>query len=334
MLHFFNYDLMQHNTFGISAKCKEYIQYDTIEELRSIIPTLVQPYLHIGSGSNLLFVGDYPGTIIHSNLKGINIQPSSSDDYVLACFNGSEIFDDIVEYCTGHNYYGLENLSLIPGEMGAAAVQNIGAYGVEIKDYIEYIDAISLIDGKSRRFSKEECQYGYRSSIFKNRLKGQYAIVSVTLRLSTVFTPHLNYGNLCQALNDAANITAKQVRNTIIAIRQEKLPSPQEIGSAGSFFMNPIVMEDKFQELLKQYPSIPSYPTDNGIKIPAGWLIDQCGWKGKRIGDAGVYPKQALVLVNYGKAKGKEILDLCKKIQDDVIDKFGIQITPEVNIIG
>lgn len=293
----------------------------------------------IGQGSNLLFTQDFKGTILHCTKKGICVIDDTQcklqygKDYALVEVGGGEIWDDVVYWCVQHGYYGAENLSLIPGEVGAAAVQNIGAYGVEASDVIEYVDAFHLPTGNIKRFSNKECKYSYRSSIFKTDYKGQYAILSVTLKLSTVFTPVLEYAGLKEYFVNRPAITANLVRETIIDIRNSKLPDPKIIGNAGSFFKNPIVEQSVCNRLLAEYPNLPHYDVANGVKIPAGWLIEQCGWKGKSLGNAGVYEKQALVLINKNNASGNDIYTLCQHIQDDVKDKFGIVIEPEVNII-
>ena len=318
-----DYNLLQHNTFGINTCCKEFIEYESLDELKHIAATLQAPYLHIGGGSNLLFAHDYDGTILHCAIKGIT--PLGDN---LIEVGGGELWDDVVDYCVGNGYYGAENLSLIPGETGAAAVQNIGAYGAEIKDIIAWVDVFHLPTRTTRRMMVGECQYAYRSSIFKTELKDQCAVYSVTLRLQPAFTPRLDY------FKDGVNIaSARELREHIINTRNSKLPDPKVTGNAGSFFMNPIVSEEKFLSLLNLYPTIPHYPAPNGVKIPAGWMIEQCGWKGKSKGNAGVYAKQALVLVNNGDADGEEIISLCETIQKDVMEKFGISITPEVKII-
>ena len=318
-----DYNLLQHNTFGINAKCKQFVEYESLDELKELRKTLCEPYLHIGEGSNLLFAEDYNGTILHCTIKGI--KPLGNGYLEIG---GGEIWDDVVDYCVRNGYYGAENLSLIPGETGAAAVQNIGAYGAEIKDIIAWVDVMHLPTGEIRRMKAEECKYAYRSSIFKTELKDQCAVYSVTLHLLSEFTPRLDY---FKGKSDIS--TAKELRQMIIDTRNSKLPDPKAIGNAGSFFMNPVVGQDKFKSLLQKYPDMPHYPANGGVKIPAGWMIEMCGWKGKSRGNAGVYAKQALVLVNNGNADGKEIISLCETIQRDVMEKFGIEITPEVKII-
>lgn len=327
-----NNSLKGHNTFGIDARCREYREYSSLAELLSLCHTLQKPYLHIGQGSNLLFTKDYDGTIIHCNVRGIRLLAEEGTD-VLISVGGGEIWDDVVAWCTIHGYYGTENLSLIPGEMGAAAVQNIGAYGVEVGDVIEYVDFVHLEAGEPRRLSAKECQYAYRSSIFKTSLRGECAVYSVTLRLSTIFTPHLTYGAIAERL-EGQEPSAQTLRDTIIDIRNSKLPDPKTLGNAGSYFMNPIISDASFKRLISLYPDMPHYRLgDDEVKVPAGWLIEQCGWKGRTLGRAGVYEKQALVLVNLGEATGADILRLQEAIQEDVKKKYGITILPEVNAI-
>ena len=253
----------------------------------------------------------------------------------MICGSG-EVFDEIVEASLKAGLYGLENLSLIPGDVGASAVQNIGAYGVEAKDFIETIEAVEIATGRVVGIPAEDCQYAYRQSRFKQDWKNKYLITHVTYRLATEFKPHLDYGNIRMELEQKGitEPTAMQLRETIIEIRNAKLPDPKVMGNAGSFFMNPIVSRQTYEQLAKQYERMPHYEVDeHHIKIPAGWMIDQCGWKGKHLGRAGVHDKQALVLVNLGEATGAEIVTLCEAIQADVKAKFGIDIHPEVNIV-
>lgn len=327
-----NYSLLSHNTFGIDVKCKRFIEYNSIEELRSCLPTITQePVLHIGGGSNLLFTKDFEGTILHSAILGKEVI-SCQDDSVTLKVGAGEDWDGLVDWCVNKGYYGLENLSYIPGEVGASAIQNIGAYGTEVEQYIEAVEAIEIATGEERLFSHDECQYGYRKSIFKAELKNRFIITHVYYKLSRSFVPNLSYGAL-QKNHPNKDITARELRASIINIRRNKLPEPKEIGSAGSFFMNPIVSREVFNQIVVLYPNMPYYEVDDKVKIPAGWMIEQCGWKGKQLGNAGVYAKQALVLVNHGGASGQEIVTLSKKIQEDVKEKFGIEIHPEVIFI-
>lgn len=328
------YSLKGHNTFGIEAKCSRFLEYETIAEAQEVARILREshtPYIIIGGGSNLLLTRDYEGIVVRSDVLGIQI----ADDK-MTCGSG-EVFDEMIEASLMAGLYGLENLSLIPGDVGASAVQNIGAYGVEAKDYIERIEAVEIATSRVVTIPAEHCGYGYRQSKFKQEWKNRYLITHVTYRLSTDFLPHLDYGNIREALRQAHGVsalTAQQLRDAIIGIRQAKLPDPKVMGNAGSFFMNPIVSRERYEQLAAQYPGMPHYEVDKDhVKIPAGWMIDQCGWKGKSLGRAGVHDKQALVLVNLGGATGDEIVRLCQAIQKDVEAKFGIDIHPEVNII-
>ncbi len=306
------------------------MEFTTVEEAQQVAEILREserPYIIIGGGSNLLLTKDFPGIVVRSDILGIQI-----DDNRMTCGSG-EVFDEIVEASLMAGLYGLENLSLIPGDVGASAVQNIGAYGVEAKDYIESIEAVEISTGKVVTIQAKDCGYGYRQSKFKTDWKNKYLITHVTYRLSTIFKPHLEYGNLKGTLGPGP-IVPFRLREVIVGIRNEKLPDPKVMGNAGSFYMNPIVPRAQYEALAAQYPEMPHYEVDaERVKIPAGWMIDQCGWKGKSLGRAGVHDKQALVLVNLGGATGDEIVKLCQAIQKDVKEKFGIEIHPEVNII-
>ncbi len=332
MKEYKDYSLLNHNTFGMDVKAKRYVEYDSEEELKNLIPTLDGEVLHIGGGSNLLFKGDFEGTVLHSAIKGIEVVDESAESALVRAGAG-EVWDDFVAWAVERGYGGVENLSLIPGEVGASAVQNIGAYGVEAKDVIALVEAIDLSNGQKRVFGTEECNYAYRQSIFKNALKGKYAITYVTYRLQKQPVLKLDYGNIRAVLGDNGQHTISDVRQAIIDIRNAKLPDPKVQGNAGSFFMNPVVSREKFLSIQKDYPQMPFYEVEGGVKIPAGWMIDQCGWKGKSLGRAGVHDKQALVLVNLGGATSDEIITLCNTICKDVYDKFGIDIHPEVNLI-
>ncbi|MBQ8676490.1 MAG: UDP-N-acetylmuramate dehydrogenase [Bacteroidaceae bacterium] len=321
-----------HNTFHIPATANRYVEYTSVEELQDIIPTLQgRPFLHIGGGSNLLFTRNYEGTIIHSRILGAETVEEDADTIQLRVGSG-EVWDDFVAHCVSHGWYGAENLSLIPGEVGASAVQNIGAYGVEAKDLIDEVECIDLVTGEWRVFNNSQCNYAYRSSIFKHEMKGRYAVVYVDYRLSKHFRPKLEYGNLSTYL-EGKDVTPATVRQAIIDIRRSKLPDPEVLGNAGSFFMNPVVSIEKYEEIRREYPDVPHYDVPDGVKIPAGWLIEQCGWKGKALGRAAVHDRQALVLVNLGGATGAEVLHLCHTIQSEVSRQFGIDINPEVNVI-
>ena len=333
MIDLKNYNLKTHNTFGIDAKCNRFLEYESVAEAQKVAKILREssiPYIIIGGGSNLLLTKDYEGIVVHSACKGVERKGNS-----LICGSG-EVWDDIVAKSIAMQLYGAENLSLIPGDVGASAVQNIGAYGSEVKDLIRKIKAVEISTGTVREFNHTECEYGYRQSRFKHEWKNRFLIISVEYELSEAFQPRLDYGNIRAEL-ERRNITeptAQQLRDTIIDIRNAKLPDPKVMGNAGSFFMNPIVSREKYEQLAAQYEGMPHYEIDaDHVKIPAGWMIDQCGWKGKSLGRAGVHDKQALVLVNRGGATGAEIVALCEAIQKDVKVKFDIDIHPEVNII-
>lgn len=336
-----DYSLLAHNTFGIKAYCRRFLEYSSVEEAQKIVGMLSSddlPILIVGGGSNLLLTGDYPATVVHSGIKGIRLlettSTTDSGNVYLECGSG-EVFDDVVAYCVEHGYYGAENLSIIPGEVGASAVQNIGAYGVEAKDIIYKVEAVEIATGKVVSFDNADCEYSYRQSKFKHEWRDKYLVTHVVYRLSKTYAPDLNYGNIRSSLEAKGIVipTAQQLREVIIEIRNAKLPDPKQQGNAGSFFMNPIVEREKYESLAALYPNMPHYNIDaNHEKIPAGWMIDQCGWKGKSLGKAGVHDKQALVLVNRGGAKGKDIIRLCQAIQHDVLLKFGVEILPEVNI--
>ena len=310
-----------------------------MEELHAMMPEIQQasPLLIIGAGSNLLLTQDFSGTVLHVCIKGIEMCECDDDkDYCLLRCGAGEVFDEVIEYAIEHQLYGMENLSLIPGEVGASAVQNIGAYGKEAKDVIKSVEAIDISSGQEVLIDNEECRYGYRYSRFKDEWRGQYVIHHVTFCLSRHFEPSLEYGNIRKVLSEQGNNapTAADVRRAVIDIRKAKLPDPEVEGNAGSFFMNPIVSREKYEELLRLYPSMPHYNVDaEHEKIPAGWMIEQCGWKGRSLGRAGVHVNQALVLVNRGGATGQEVVNLCNAIRADVLQRFGIDIKPEVNIV-
>lgn len=337
MKDFYDFNLKEHNTFGIDVKCRRFIEFESVDELLQIVNSLTdadKPLLVLGGGSNMLFTADYEGTVLHSAIKG-HVAVQTDEGIMLRCGSG-EVWDDIVSLCVSNRMYGAENLSLIPGDVGASAVQNIGAYGAEAKDIILKVEAVDLQTGKMCEFTNEECEYAYRKSKFKGEWRNRFVITYVTYQLSEVFCPCLDYGNIRAEL-EKRNIkvpTAEQLRNVIIDIRNEKLPDPKVEGNAGSFFMNPVVPKAKYEELVARFGNVPHYSVDdNNEKIPAGWMIDQCGWKGRSLGKAGVHSRQALVLVNRGGAEGKDIVALCDAIKRDVKDKFGIDIVPEVNII-
>ena len=329
-----NYSLLNHNTFGMDVKAKHYVEYSSEEELQQLIPELRGEVLHLGGGSNLLFKGDFEGTVLHSAIKGMDVvEELEGEGAVLVRAGAGEVWDDFVVWAVERGWGGVENLSLIPGEVGASAVQNIGAYGVEAKDVIEQVETVNLHTGEKRCWANSECRYAYRQSIFKQELKGKCAITHVVFRLQKTPVLRLEYGNIRTALGDKKDVTIADVRQAILDIRQAKLPDPKVLGNAGSFFMNPVVSREQFLALQRNYPQMPYYEVENGVKIPAGWMIEQCGWKGKSLGRAGVHDKQALVLVNLGGAAPDEIIRLCEVICHDVKEKFGIAIHPEVNLI-
>lgn len=328
------YSLLSHNTFGIDVSAARFLEYASVEELQQQIAqgAVTTPFLHIGGGSNLLFTKDYDGLILHSCIEGIEV--TEEDERTVSVRVGAGVvWDDFVAYCVAHGWYGAENLSLIPGEVGAGAVQNIGAYGVEVKDLITAVETVN-IQGDQRVYSIEECGYAYRNSIFKRPENKSVFVTYVRFRLSKEEYYTLDYGTIRQELGKYPELTLPVVRKVIIDIRESKLPDPKVMGNAGSFFMNPIVSKEKLLALQQEYPQIPYYELSDGqVKIPAGWMIDQCGWKGKSLGPAAVHDKQALVLVNRGGAKGSDIIALSDAVRASVREKFGIDIHPEVNFV-
>ncbi|WP_299438169.1 UDP-N-acetylmuramate dehydrogenase [uncultured Aquimarina sp.] len=332
-----NKSLKSHNTFGIDVKASEFIEINSEKELIETLSIHKNKRIFILSGgSNMLLTKDLEALVLHIAMKGITTTIQSSNS-VLVSANAGENWHDFVQFCINNNFGGLENLSLIPGYVGSAPIQNIGAYGVELKDKFISCEAIHLSTGEKKKFTKEDCNFGYRNSIFKNELKGKYIITKVTFRLTT--KEHIlntSYGAIENALKEknTTHPTIKDVSESVIAIRKSKLPDPAEIGNSGSFFKNPVVTLQAFEQIQKSYTNIPYYKVDEkSIKVPAGWLIEQCGFKGKRWGDAGVHTKQALVLVNHDNATGQEILDLSKKIRETIKEKFNIVLETEVNII-
>lgn len=304
-----NISLLPYNTFGIDAKAKVFAEYNSVEELKQLLQQYKgEKILHIGQGSNLLFTSDFNGVILHSGMARARF----IDDVTVEAQNGLRL-DDLIAQLTDMGYSGMEKLSLIPGEVGASAVQNVGAYGVEAKDVILSVKTLDVETLEERVFTNEECKFGYRDSAFKHELKGKYIVTSVVY--------HVTKGD------------ATKTREEIIETRNGKLPKVGEVGSAGSFFMNPFVAEEKANELLKQYPDMPHFASPQGVKIPAAWLIDQCGWKGKKLGGAQVWSKQPLVIVNANNASAQDIVDLAAAVAASVKEKFGITISPEVNYI-
>lgn len=334
-----NVELQKLNTFGISAKCEKFKIISTLEEAQAFFKLPVSdPLLILGGGSNILLRNDFKGLVVLNDIRGVEIIEENEDSVTIKA-NAGEIWHDFVLYCIQKGFAGLENLSLIPGKVGASPMQNIGAYGVEVKEVIESLDAITIADGSLKTFTNSECEFDYRSSVFKTSLQGKYFITSVTFRLSKKPQFKTAYGAIQQQLEkmgvteDSLNIQA--VSDAVIAIRQSKLPDPKKIGNSGSFFKNPVVLESDFLRLKKRYSSMPAYQLPSGMyKLAAGWLIEKAGWKGYRKGDCGVHDKQALVLVNHGQASGNEIYQLSEQIIQSISKKFGIELEREVNIIG
>jgi UDP-N-acetylmuramate dehydrogenase len=332
-----NFSLENYNTFHLPVKTRWFMEYENEGELQKILrDEYFQELLslHIGGGSNLLFLNDYNGIILHSAIKGIELV-EETDSSVLLRIGAAEVWDDVVAHVVSKGWAGIENLSLIPGETGAAAVQNIGAYGVEIKDVIETVEAYNQLSFEKRVFTNKECEYAYRHSYFKDEHHDPYIITHVIVRLQKQPVFELSYGNLKGKLAGYEVLTPQIVRETVIDIRNEKLPDPNEIGNAGSFFMNPVVLQEQYEKLKQEYPSIPAYSaTDNQVKLSAGWLIDQCGLKGKRFDTVGIYEKQALVIVNFGDATGHEIALLAEHVRNEVEKRFGVLLMPEVKYVG
>ena len=320
----------------MDVKAEEFITYDTVDELIQVLARIRgtgQRILHIGGGSNLLFTKDVEGVVLHSQIKFIEYGACEGGEILVRVGSGV-VWDDFCAEMAKQNYYGSENLSYIPGEVGASAVQNIGAYGVEVGSIIKEVETIEIATGRPRVFSNEECAYGYRDSIFKNQLQGQYIVTAVVFRLSVVPKVHLDYGQLQELRSATVVPSAQTIREAVISIRKSKLPEPDELGSAGSFFKNPVVAKGVYEKLAQGYASVPHYVVDEEqIKIPAAWLIEQCGWKGKSHGGAAVYEKQPLILVNKDHATPTDIIELAGMIRQSVLEKFQIQIYPEVNYI-
>lgn len=330
-----NYSLESHNTFHIPAKTRWFMEYENEEELSRILrdeyfrESLTLP---IGEGSNLLFINDFDGIVFHSAIKGLSLAEDAAAS-VLLRVGAAEHWDDVVAYAVSMGWGGIENLSHIPGETGAAAVQNIGAYGVEIKDVVESVEAYNQFTLEKRIFTNEACGYSYRHSIFKENGRDPYIVTYVNLRLRKDPVYKLDYGNLKEALKEK-ELSLQTVRDAVINIRRSKLPEPGVLGNAGSFFINPVISRMHFNELKEKYPQIPFFPlTDGRVKVPAGWLIEQCGFKGKREGRVGIYEKQALIIVNHGGATGDEIAMFAETIRRAVHEKFSILLVPEVRYI-
>ncbi|MCZ4694812.1 UDP-N-acetylmuramate dehydrogenase [Ancylomarina euxinus] len=331
-----NYSLKPYNTFGIKAKADYFFEFDTIDEIKSFLddnPLDNVKYLILGGGSNLLFTDDYDGLVLHPNIKGIEIV-SDNKDSVLVKAGANEDWDELVAWAVTNGYGGIENLSNIPGVVGAVPVQNIGAYGVEASQVVEKLDAISIESKRQVEFQNFHCEFDYRDSVFKKEYKNLFIITYVYFRLSKKPEFNLEYGAISKELESYDDINLKNIREVIIKIRESKLPDPKVIGNAGSFFKNPIVDTRFAEQLLSKHPDCPNYEVDNtNTKLAAGWLIEQCGWKGKQVGQAGVHKDQALVLVNLGDAKGYEVLQLANDIKKSVLLKYGVKLEMEVNAI-
>ena len=332
-----NISLKPYNTFGIDATAKHFISVKNIEELKQILSLKEhQNKLILGGGSNMLLTKDFDGLVIHINIKGIDII-SEEDNSVIVKAKAGENWHNFVLWCINNDFGGIENLSLIPGNVGTAPIQNIGAYGIELKDVFESCETICLETKQMQIFSKEDCNFGYRNSIFKQDAKGKYIITSVNFKLSKYnHNLSVNYGAIASQLKlmHINKPTIQDISKAVISIRESKLPNPKEIGNSGSFFKNPVISNAEFNALLENFKEVPSYPiAKDKVKVPAGWLIEKAGFKGKQFGDYGVHKNQALVLVNYGNAKGKDILNLSKLIQKTVKRLFGITIEAEVNIL-
>ncbi len=327
--------LKEYNTFGLDCKANLFAAFQSEEDLKKLLPKIQEPLLILGGGSNILLTKDFEGSVLKNEIQGIEIIKETKE-YAIVRVGGGEVWHDFVTWSIENNLGGVENLSLIPGSVGAAPMQNIGAYGVEIKSVFEELEALEIDTLVSRKFNKEACHFGYRNSIFKGELKGKYIITKVYFKLQKKHNFKTSYGDIEEELINMGTTTLslKAISQAVINIRERKLPNPQEIGNSGSFFKNPIINTNQFEELQKEFPNIIGYTVSKAeTKLAAGWLIDRAGWKGFRKGDAGIHKNQALVLVNYGSAKGYELVALSKKVQQSVWDKFGVKLEPEVNII-
>ncbi len=333
-----DHSLKRYNTFGIDAKAKFFVEAKSVEELSNILEFQNfknEEKLILGGGSNILFTKDFDGLVIKNSIKGIDII-DQNEDFVFVKANSGEVWDEFVEFCVNKNFGGLENLSLIPGTVGASPIQNIGAYGTEIKDVFYELEALNVQNKSIEKFNLDDCNFGYRNSVFKCELKGKFVIISVTFKLQKNPKINLEYAALKNEIQnfDTKEISIKDIRDAVIKIRQSKLPDPEIYGNAGSFFKNPEIEKKHFENLKNEFPDIIGYGvSSNKIKVPAGWLIQKSGWRGKRVGNTGSFEKQALVLVNYGNATGEEIKNLSEEIKRSIKDKFNINLETEVNII-
>jgi UDP-N-acetylmuramate dehydrogenase len=333
-----NKSLKAFNTFGIEARAPYFCEVSSVEDVQEVLQQehlRSMPLLILGGGSNVLFTRDPEGLVLLNRIRGVQQQQEDAE-HAWVRVGGGENWHDFVLYTIAQGWGGLENLSLIPGTVGAAPMQNIGAYGVEIKDTFSQLEAVDRSNGQIRTFSGEECEFGYRSSIFKTRAKDQYVITSVTFKLHKIHRFTTTYGDIQKTLDELGirDLSIKAISEAVIRIRQSKLPDPRQIGNAGSFFKNPVISRQLFDELQQEFPNMPHYPQEEGwVKVPAGWLIEQCGWKGHRRGQLGVHDRQALVLVNHGGARGSDIKQLAQDIQASVEEKFRIPLETEVNFV-
>lgn len=329
-----HYSLLRHNTFHIAASARWFAEYDSVADLQKLLHSGLlkeNPFFHIGGGSNVLFTGDYPGVILHSAVRFIEKMQETEKEVILRAGAGV-IWDELVAYAVARGWGGIENLSWIPGEVGASAVQNIGAYGTEVCQAIHRVETVEADSGKIRVFTPDECDYGYRKSIFKGELKGCYIVTAVSYRLQKEPVFNLSYGHLKEATGSPVSL--EKVRQAVISMRREKLPDPEVTGNAGSFFLNPVVPESRFRELQSEWPDIPCYEVGPGrVKVPAAWLIEKTGWKGKEYRGAAVHDRQPLVLINKNQATAADIMELAQLVVGAVREKFQIGITPEVNYI-
>jgi UDP-N-acetylmuramate dehydrogenase len=334
MLKHFN--LQSYNTFGFQVNCDFFVTVTNENEFKSYLSNTPKNQKHVvlGGGSNVLFTKDFDGTVIWNQITGIETV-KENDEHIWLKVGAGEFWHQFVLHCVANNYSGIENLSLIPGYVGAAPMQNIGAYGVEVKDVCESVEFIAFETGEKQTLNAEDCQFGYRESVFKQKLKNKVFITHVTFKLNKKHKLNTQYGAIEQELqaNGITNPSIKDISNAVIAIRSSKLPDPKQIGNAGSFFKNPVISTNEAAQLVKKHPNIAIYPTDNGVKVAAGWLIENAGWKGISKGCVGVHKKQALVLVHYGNGAGAEIVNLSQDILDDVFNKYGIKLEREVNLI-
>lgn len=332
-----NKSLKKLNTFNIAANAAYFASINNKGDFAELIEHKIykeKPHFILGGGSNVLFTQNFDGLVIHNNIKGIEILKETESEVYIK-FGAGEVWHNCVLFCIENGFAGVENLSLIPGYIGAAPMQNIGAYGVELKDVFESLQALNLKTGEVETFKNADCNFGYRESIFKNKVKGEYLISSVTLKLQKQPTFNISYGAIEKTIAESGveELSIKAISDAVIKIRQSKLPNPKVVGNAGSFFKNPVVKNEIAVNIKKEHSEMPHYPANEKTKIPAGWLIDQCGFKGKIVGETGTYKNQALVIVNHGKASGAEVLSFSKQIQETVLNKFGIVLEREVNVV-